>query len=133
MSPNSVSILTAREEVPSAYLVKVEPRAPAKSTPCKHPLALLYLREILLREGVLKVMISTNRAQNIEALLEYTIGEIVKEACKQCAASLKPFVNYIIIYGFFQKSYSGYHYNYSKKGYSFGTSSIKYNLNQLNV
>ena len=78
-------------------------------------------------------MISTNRAQNIEALLGYTRGEIVKEACEQCAASLKPFAHCVIVNGFFQKSCSGCHYNSSGKGCSFRTGSIKYKLNKLNV
>ena len=61
-----------------------------------------------MREGVCEDMISTNRVQNIEALLGYSRGEIAEESCEQCAALLKPFA-YCVIVG--QCACSGCHYN----------------------
>ena len=68
------------------------------------------LREVQLREGVLEEVITTNRPQNIEALLGYSRGDIAEESCEQCLASLKPFA-YCVVGGLFQGSCSSCHYN----------------------
>ena len=45
-------------------------------------------REIQLREGGSEESISTNRSQNIEALLGYSRGEVAEKACEQCPVVL---------------------------------------------
>lgn len=99
----------------------------ARSGACRHLLSMPHLREVQLREGVLEEMITTNRPQNIEAILGYSRGNIAEEGCEQCIASLKPFAHCVVVSGLFQGSCSSCHYNSTGKGCSFRTTGMKYN------
>ena len=91
----------------------------AKSGVAKQLLSMKRRTEIQLREGVLEESISTNRSQNIEALLGYSRGDIAEKACEQCLALIKPFSCCVIVKGFFQNACSSCHYNSLGKGCSF--------------
>ena len=72
----------------------------ARSGVCKQLLAMKRQREIQLREGVSEESISTNRSQNIEALLGYSRGEVAEKACEQCLALSKPFSCCVVVKGY---------------------------------